>query len=176
MVCILAQHVAVAASNGQLHFLRTTDGVEVGSCDTDGALKAAPATDPWLGHVWIASHGRQLMICKAPGDCLPFVASPCMTQIRVHTKDPKSAALTILMLLQTPAFRGVCVGAGEIVLRQPITSAVSASVAFDAAGRQAYLGALDGILTAYHVRIGLTVRSLQLYRRAPEAKALYMFF
>ncbi|KAK9909180.1 hypothetical protein WJX75_008334 [Coccomyxa subellipsoidea] len=105
------QHVAVAASNGQLHFLRTTDGVEVGSCDTDGALKAAPATDPWLGHVWIASHGRQLMICKAPG---------------------------------------------EIVLRQPITSAVSASVAFDAAGRQAYLGALDGILTAYHVRIGLT--------------------
>lgn len=56
------------------------------------------------------------------------------------------------------------------MLRQPITSAVSASVAFDAAGCQAYLGALDGILTAYHIRIGLTVRSPQLYRRVPEAR------
>lgn len=61
------QHVAVACSSGRLHFLRTTDGAAVGTCDAGGAVRAAPVTDPWLGHVWIASHGRQLTVCKAPG-------------------------------------------------------------------------------------------------------------
>ena len=61
------QHVAVASSSGRLHFLHTTDGIEVGSCDAGGALMAAPVTDPWLGHIWIASHARELIVCKSPG-------------------------------------------------------------------------------------------------------------
>ncbi|BDA41299.1 probable enterobactin synthase component F at N-terminal half [Coccomyxa sp. Obi] len=103
------QHVAVASSSGRLHFLRTADGTEVGSCDAGGALKAAPVTDPWLGHIWIASHARELLVCKAPG---------------------------------------------KVILRQPCTSPVSASVGFHAGGRRAYVGTLDGSLTAWDVVCG----------------------
>ncbi|EIE25078.1 acetyl-CoA synthetase-like protein [Coccomyxa subellipsoidea C-169] len=103
------QHVAVAQSEGRLCFLRTADGVEVGSCETGGALRAAPVTDPWLGYIWAASHGRQLNICRAPG---------------------------------------------EVILRQDVGSAVSASVAFHAASRRAYLCALDGTLSAWDFSLG----------------------
>ncbi|CAL8461978.1 g1509 [Coccomyxa elongata] len=103
------QHVAVASSGGRLHFLRTTDGAEVGSCDAGGALKAAPVTDPWLGHIWIASHARELIVCEAPG---------------------------------------------KVILRQPCTSPVSASIGFHAAGNRAYLALLDGSLIAWDIVFG----------------------
>jgi hypothetical protein len=41
--------------------------------------------------------------------------------------------------------------AGDEVLRQPCSAAVSADMAFDGARRRAYLGALDGTLSAFQV-------------------------
>jgi len=48
-------------------FLSVSDGAVVGRCYTGGAIKAAPACDPWTGAAWAVSHGRRLTICEPPG-------------------------------------------------------------------------------------------------------------
>ena len=82
------QYVVVALLGGDMVFLDSITGRFMCSASCCGELKAAPAVDPWDGHIWIASHGCQLSICTSSGEmtsglnipadqgCLPSLVSP----------------------------------------------------------------------------------------------------
>lgn len=72
------QYVAVAVHSGTLEFLDTQTSQIRGSVTCCGELKAAPAVDPWDGCVWIASHGCEMIVCKAPGTPLKLMNAPTL--------------------------------------------------------------------------------------------------
>ena len=42
------RHLAVACSDGRVHFLDARSGIVCGSCDAGGDIRAPPVIDPWV--------------------------------------------------------------------------------------------------------------------------------
>jgi hypothetical protein len=62
--------LGVASGKGLLYCLDPWTGAVLGEpLDCGGEVKAAPVTDPWCGHWWLVTHGRELLVVS-PGQCL----------------------------------------------------------------------------------------------------------
>lgn len=55
------QCLTVPGSNGQIFFLDASSGIVLGTLHAGGDVVAAPAVDPWNGHVWLGTHGKELL-------------------------------------------------------------------------------------------------------------------
>ncbi len=72
-------YAVAAAGDGALHCLDLATGRRVGrAVDCGGEFKAPPESDPWLGAVWAASHGRRLTVRRAAARSLEACSRACL--------------------------------------------------------------------------------------------------
>lgn len=153
------RQVAVACSDGRVCFLSVTSGKLLGTCHAGGALKAAPAVDPWEGHVWVASHGCQVIVCKAPGSftrrkldaVLAFADAFNLRKARTSWRPGAVRNMQEGLLHFADGLWPLC--AGSVIRQHKSPATVSTSVVFDAVRRRAYVACLDGSLLAFAVAL-----------------------
>ncbi|KAK9862387.1 hypothetical protein WJX84_006241 [Apatococcus fuscideae] len=117
------QWLAVPCNDGRLFFLDAASGAVLHMLHAGGPVVAAPAIDPWEGHLWLGTHAKQVVLV--------------MSLI-----SPRSGSRPSASSLQF-----------QIHTRHPVAAAVSTAVVFDKFRHQAYVTTLEGRLYAVQPRI-----------------------
>ncbi|KAK9853087.1 hypothetical protein WJX84_002143 [Apatococcus fuscideae] len=89
--------LTVPGSHGENYFLDTSSGNVLGMLHAGSAIVAAPAVDPWDGHVWLGTHGKELLRIEAStqATCLEPGATSKLQNATFNILDRCSAGAAI---------------------------------------------------------------------------------
>ncbi|KAK9818648.1 hypothetical protein WJX74_008470 [Apatococcus lobatus] len=136
--------LTVPGSHGENYFLDTSSGNVLGMLHAGSAIVAAPAVDPWDGHVWLGTHGKELLRIEAS------TQATCL--------EPGATSK-----LQNATF--------NILDRCSAGAAISTPTVFDAARRLAYVTTLEGRVLAFRPSTPSSPEQLAMQPDDPIAHA-----